>query len=289
MQKFKFNDEIHDYQRFVVNNIKLLGNLIVVSEQLFVKNDKNNFIDILALDLNQKQLVILELKNTLANHSIVGQAIKYYDSLIRGQDQLRNLLDLKVNQLGIDLDDINYTPKVILVIPDFDKQLLRSLKYVENIDISIIKLNAIQRNNYFEIIKENINLNAIDNTKVTIGTKVSKNWSLGEYLKDNINSRKIELARQLMNYINYLAKDNNIEACFYFYNNKITMSFNKKIVGHILIRKNPFSEILDISISNYANTSTLMYSGEILKYKFLTNTVSISFSKLPIDFLKTLF
>lgn len=290
MQYFKFDDEVHAYQTFVRNNISALGDLLIITEQLQIEYQGKHFIDILALDLIEKRLVILELKNKTAKTN-VEQPIRYYDLLIRAEDQLRNMLLLKKSQIPFDIDEINYNPRVLLIVPDYTKQLLRSLSYIRDIDVEVVKFNAIQKTGYFEIIKEShLPGDEIDfNEQVNITEKVTKTWNLNQYIEDGINQRKIDLVKQLINYMkNQLLLENKM-LDIYYYENKITLMIDKKLWGHCNIRVKPLSPDLSVNINNKElnlHSGDLMYDGDIIDYKILTNNVKINFYQVPVKFLQ---
>lgn len=104
----------------------------------------------------------------------------------RTEDSLKQLLVLKKNEINFNIDEIDFNPEVILVVPEFDKQLLRSLSYINDIDLKIVKLNLLISNNKFEIVKEIYNLSGIyfKEDLVTVKEKVSKVWNFAEYLKE---------------------------------------------------------------------------------------------------------
>lgn len=186
MQKFRFNDEVHEYQRFIRENIKIFGDMLLITEQLYIQGNNTCIIDILLLNNNSKRLVVLELKNILSNDKMIWQPIRYYDYLRRTEDSLKQLLVLKKNEINFNIDEIDFNPEVILVVPEFDKQLLRSLSYINDIDLKIVKLNLLISNNKFEIVKEIYNLSGIyfKEDLVTVKEKVSKVWNFAEYLKE---------------------------------------------------------------------------------------------------------
>jgi hypothetical protein len=137
MQRFKFNDEVHDYQRFVRENIKILGEMLLITEQLYIQNNGTCIIDILLLNIISKRLVVLELKNVLTTDKGIWQPVKYYDYLSRAEDSLKQLLIQKQKEIDFNIDEIDFNPEIIMVVPEFDKQLLRSLSYFDGIDTKI--------------------------------------------------------------------------------------------------------------------------------------------------------
>lgn len=289
---FKFNDEIHYYQKFVKNNIKSLGNFLIISEQLYLKNtDDKCIIDILTIDLNKKQLIIIELKNINTSEPIIGQIIKYYDNIIRAEDDLKELILMKKNDIPYDIEDINLKPKIMIIVPDFKKNLLRSLSYIDpDINIELIKFNVIQKNNYYEVIKEKYK---IPETKiyhkkdvVKINKNISKKWTYNQYIKEGVNKDKIKIAKKLINYLNRLY-DNKIET--FFYDKKITLMIGKKTLSHVFIKKNIFDNMLDISIKKSKNFTynNLYYDPNIFKYKIKKNVVHLKFNMVPKKFLES--
>jgi hypothetical protein len=293
---FQFSDEVHRYQNFVKNNIKSLGNYIIITEQLCIKNIKDtkyidkSLTDMLLLDLNSKRLVIAELKNEVARDSIVGQFIKYYDLLHRITDELKELLFKKQSEIPFDIEEINCNPKILLVVPDFREHILSSISYVKNIDIDVVKFNAIQHVNYFEIIKEVYDSQNVfmEDRQIEITNKISKAWNLDEYLNEGYESKKIELLKQFIRYFYSLTIDKKHEV--FFSEKKITFLLDKKVWGTIFLTKKIFDNYLDLSIKLPKDYPIpiieLQYSSEIYSYKLLDRTIKIKFSQIPTNLLK---
>jgi hypothetical protein len=282
---FKFNDEVHAYQSFVRNNIKALGNLIIVSEQLLVKDIDKSFIDILALDISEKRLVILELKNVIAGDAIIGQAIKYFDYLIRAEEDLKLLLS-KID-LDFSINEINMNPKIMLVVPDFKVQIIRSLSYVNSIDIQIVKFNSIQYDNHYEIIKEVYIPGREYNEETIVEDNNYKIWNFEEYEKEGIDNKKIILAKKFINFIDSLYEE---KSELFFYKDKISLMKGKRLICHIRINKKWFDNSIEISTSNKNITAAdVMYDGNIISYSIGKRNVKIKFNALPIGILRKIF
>lgn len=294
---FQFDDEIHAYQNFVKQNINILGNIVLISEQLYIKNIKTNktsFIDMLALDLKEKRLIILELKNTIARDGIIGQSIKYYDFILNSSDLLKELLFNQQNEINISLEEINYYPKVLLIVPDFEEQVLRSLLYIKDIDIEVIKFNAIQKDNYFEIIKEVYEpQECYDELEFKIDTnKKFQIWDINKYLLFGFDEAKIKLLKQFLNFMSNLCFFKNKKINYYFYENKITIIIDKKIWAYIIMKRQLFDNLLELNINlaenQFIDYCGLRYSGQILNYKILNKGLKIRFSQIPTDFIDNL-
>lgn len=284
---FKFNDEIHDYQRFVRNNIKVIGNLIIIAEQLYIKSENKGFIDMLAVDLNDKKLVIIELKNTTAKSEIIGQSIKYYDMLMKSGDQLNSLMAKN----NVNYNEINCIPKILLIVPDFDNELLSSIKYISDIEIDVIKFNAIQHNNFFEIIKEEYrHYNIIENNddrKTKIDVKENIVWNFDEYIKRGVNKEQIDLAKKVISFISLLCNKKNKKFDTFFHFNRISIIVDGKVWGHIKTNIKYFNKPLEVSIRNSnIDIRDLQYNGEIFKFNRLSKIVKIHVFSVPTQFLE---
>ena len=152
MHKANFFDEVHDFQRFIIKNIYLLGRYTILSQQLSLHSNENGIIDILALDLDENRITIIELKNEKMLDKGLWQPLRYYDLLRRGEDSLRELL---FNcRLGISINEIDLNPKVLLVVPKCNEQLLRSISYFEEIDLKLIELKRTFNGSFFDIRKK---------------------------------------------------------------------------------------------------------------------------------------
>jgi hypothetical protein len=186
MLKFKFSDEVHDYQRFVRENIKFLGDMLLIAEQLCIENRDVCILDILLLNTTTKRLAVVELKNVRTQDKMIWQPIRYYDYMRRAEDSLRQLLLLKQNEINFSIDEIDFNPEVLLVVPELNQQLLRSLSYVEDIDIKVVKLNLLIDGDKSEIVKEVYTPTGIYHKEdlAVVKTKVSKIWNFDEYAKE---------------------------------------------------------------------------------------------------------
>lgn len=286
-QMFKFDDEVHSYQRFVRENIKNLGQLTIISEQLLIKDVEKGFIDVLALDMLSKRIVVLELKNSSAGDDIVGQSIKYFDFLVRAKDDLLNLLAKMKNQIDFPIEDIDLNPKIMLIVPEFSTQLLRSLSYVNGIEIEVVKFNGIQHDNHYEIIKEVYvpNQDYREDAVVEIDGELTKSWNFNEYSKLGVDKEKLNLARQFIHFADMTISEQGKKLDVFFYKDKITLMTGKKVIGNVKISRKWFDSSIDISLAinkdKPVNVPDLMYNGNIIKYDIGTRNVKIKCCQLP--------
>jgi hypothetical protein len=291
---FKFDDEVHAYQKFVRNNLEDSENFIIISEQLFIKDLERSFIDILAIDLSDKRVVIVELKNETAKDDIVGQTIKYYDLLQRSQEELLDLIRIKKDKFSFDIEEINLNPKILLIVPEFDMQLIRIFSYVTNLEVKIVKYNAIQKQGYYELIKEVYcpDGDFMSDKSAEITKRISNKWGYDEYLKDGYDPEKINLAKNLISHIGVKChfKDQKLDT--YFYDKKITLTIDGKVWGNILLKKKMFDNSLELSVNlkkdQTVDIVSLRYNAEVMHYTYSNKNVKIKFFQLPINFLNAI-
>lgn len=283
MQKFRFNNEVHEYQRFVRENINVFGNMLLITEQLFLQNEELCIIDILLLNKTTKRLVVLELKNVHTTDKVIWQPIKYYDHLRRAEDSLKKLLIHKQKEINFSIDEIDFNPEIILVVPDFNQQLLRSLSYVNDVDLKVIKLNLIINENKSEVVKELYSPSSVyfKEDLVTVKEKISKVWNFSEYLKEGVDSRKIIIAKDYINFLNRLFKDKKVD--MFFYDKYISITINGKVWGHIYIKKQLQQSYLHINFKykGKANPIDFQFTPHIVNYKISSQTIDLCFREVP--------
>lgn len=283
MQKFRFNDEVHEYQRFVRENIDTFGDMLLITEQLFIQNEDLCIIDILLLNKTTKRLVVLELKNVHTTDKVIWQPIKYYDYLRRAEDSLKQLLIHKQKEITFSINEIDFNPEVILVVPEFNQQLLRSLSYISDVDLKVIKLNLMINENKSEVIKEIYSPSSVyfKEDLVTVKEKVSKIWSFSEYLKEGVDSRKIIIAKDYINFLNGFFKDKKVDV--FFYDKYISITINGKVWGHIYIKKQLQQSYLHVNFKYKvkANPIDFQFTPHIVNYKISSQTIDLCFYQVP--------
>lgn len=244
-----FFDEVHDFQRFVRENIKLIGDYFIISEQLTLSNNETGILDMLVLDKQQKRLVILELKNELTTDKNIWQPIRYYDLLRRGEDNLKELL-INSNYKECLIDEIDLNPELVLVVPKCNDQLLRALSYFNDIDSKVVEINRSLINNMQSINKQTFYPTTIFHKEdvVKVHNKVSKQWNLNEYLNHGISKDKVHLASTLINQLRQIFTNKGYSFDVFFAETKITITKNGKVWGHLLIKQRPLDYKLTISL-----------------------------------------
>lgn len=280
MSNFNFTDEIHYFQKFVRDNINLIGNLSIISEQTYVNNGGKKFIDILCIDHSDNRLVILELKNNFTKTSILSQVLEYYDGIVKVN---RDSLDIFLKENNISLD--NYVPKIKIVVPDFDSRLLNQLSYL-SLDIEVIKIYIKTNEGFFETnIERYIPQCYQEKSSISINNNVVDNFE--EYLKLGVYKEQIELCKSLLNYMK-LRYGSDIN--YFLYKNKVSVLNKNKVILHINFIKNNLSKniLLNIPNKNLINEKDLVYCGDILNIKFLKNSTKVEITSIPNNLLSNI-
>ena len=156
-----------DLQNILLENFELLfPNYIFLSSEFRLKGDVRLFgiggrIDILAVDVKNFQIVVVELKKLQSKHILV-QAIEYTDFI---EDNLELIL-LKVNgieeKLKKKIIGMNKRPKIVLIANKF---LHPSVKKIKRLDIEVDMFqydyyeNGFIRLTKYDALAEKINLN----------------------------------------------------------------------------------------------------------------------------------
>lgn len=282
MKKYRFFDEVHDFQRFVRENIKLIGNYIIISEQLYVKNNETGIIDMLVIDNDDRRLTVVELKNEVTTDKNVWQPLRYYDLLRRGEDDLKELLLNASHKISYDINQINLNPKLVLVVPKCNYQLLRTLSYFEDIDSKVVELTRYSSNLGIQITKQVYYPTSVfhKDDLVSINQKISKIWNFNEYINHGINSEKINLAKRMIEQIKNLFLNKGYQFDTFFNETKITITKNGKVWSHIFIKQKPLDYKLVMSFKipkdTVVNQSDFMYNPSIEKFDIKKGSIKIT-------------
>lgn len=249
MNNTGFFDEVHDFQRFVRENIKLIGDYFIVSEQLTLSNNETGILDMLVVDNDKKRLVILELKNELTTDKNIWQPIRYFDLLTRGEDSLRDLL-INSQYDKCSIEEIDLNPELVLVVPKYNDQLLRALSYFKDIDSKVVEINRSLINNMQSINKQTFYPKTIfhKDDVVKVHNKVSKQWSLNEYINHGISKDKVYLASSLINQLRSVFNDKGYLFDVFFTETKCTITKNNKVWGHLFMKQRPLDHKLTITL-----------------------------------------
>lgn len=281
MNKIYFFDEVHDFQRFIRENIYLIGNYTIISEQLMVKNNEIGIIDMLAIDNDENRITIIELKNTLTTDKNIWQPIRYYDLIKRGEDSIKELLINASSKLKCDICDINVNPKVVLIVPRCNEQLLRTLSYFDDIDLQVIEISRFENNGRLEINKKKFFPKSIFHKEdlVNIKQKVTSNWNFEEYYKKGINKEKLDLAFKVMNQIKQVFLNKKLNFDVFFTETKITIIMNNKVWGYLFVKQKPLDHNLVVSFKLHKdkviNKNDFLYHHHVESVDVKSNSIKL--------------
>jgi len=246
--KTNFFNEVHDFQSFILNNIYLVGRYEIVSQQTTISGNETGIVDILAIDKEKNQLTVIELKNTSTSDKSIWQPIRYFDLISRGEESIKSMLQ----SFGFNTDTLNLEPKLVLVVPQHNEQLLRALSYFENIDISVVVISKSIINNVVDIKKQTFFPKKIvhkdDITEIN-GDKY-KVWNIDEYEKIGVNKDKLNLIKRIVDDFNFLFTKEKINIHFFYSKSKITIVRDEKVFGYIHVTKNKHHHHVFLSIKN---------------------------------------
>ncbi|MDF2534075.1 MAG: hypothetical protein K0R18_232 [Bacillales bacterium] len=277
MKNIKFFDEVHDMQRFVRENINLLGNYLIISEQLYVKNNETGIIDMLAVDFVNRCLTIIELKNELTTDKNIWQPLRYYDLVRRGEDDLRQLLRSAALKHGFNHEEIDIETKLVLVVSECNDQLLRAMSYFNDIDSKVIELKryVIDGEEFVKTYEHKPTSIFHKDDIVTIQDKVTKEWNFETYKNSGINRDKTKLAEHFANIVKSIFIKKGYQYDIFFSETKATITKNGKVWGYIFIKQKPLDYKLTVSFKLLPDTviikNDFIYNPHIEKMEFQGN------------------
>jgi hypothetical protein len=216
----------------------------------------------LAYDSDDDRLTIIELKNVETNHDIIGQAIRYYDLLIRST---------AYNNLPIIKD-----PKILLISPDFDEQLISSISHIDKVDIKLLKVNLDRDVFICETYKPGTFTDIVGTNKIDIDCKKEKEYTIDSY---NIDKKQLQLIKDCIK----LFQDMYNQSLSVFYSkDKINIMYKKRVVCSIKVSYDWFNNTINISVpKGMVNEIDIRYNPNIKKFTINKKHIKLTCSKLP--------
>jgi hypothetical protein len=205
-----FSDEPRELEDFIMKNEKVLGNVVLLNRQVVLPDGKR--IDIWGLDILEFRPVIVELKNNVAGIEILSQIIPYYTFVKSNPDSLKakalsdeefrsKLESLEIDQEKL-VESLEEDPKVILVAPEFEKELLDAIDCLD-FDVELVEIHR-YRTDTGEFI---VTVNKPQPTALVRKTvSVREEWSWEKYQEKGISEKKIEIAKALKNQLDEIVK-----------------------------------------------------------------------------------
>jgi len=214
VEKAPFSDEIKELESFIMKNEKILGNVVLLNRQVTMPDGKR--IDIWGLDTLDLCPVIVELKNVSSGIEVIPQVLPYYSFVKSNPDSLkfRAISDekfmSKLASFEIDREKLDKIleedPKVILVAPKFNKELLEVVDYF-NIKFELVEISRYKTDAGETLI-------TVNKPKLTEPVKgpvrVMEEWNWEKYKKVGISEKKIEVAKGLKEKIDNIIRNEKI-------------------------------------------------------------------------------
>lgn len=214
-KKAPFSDEPTELENFIMKNEEILGKVALLNHQITTPDGKR--IDIWGLDIQDMRPVIIELKNTISGIEIIPQILPYYNFVKCNPDTLKlKALDNKkfmekLKTLEVDQDKLSKgldgDPKVILIAPDFKKDLLEVIDYIK-FDIELVEFSRYETEEEELLVTIN-KPQSVTPSPVTV--RVMEEWSWNKYQKVGISKKKIEIAKGLKEKVDDLLREEKID------------------------------------------------------------------------------
>lgn len=195
-----FVDEVGDLKSFVKHNVSILG------ERVAIFGDEVDTgigrIDLLAMDesLEQGKLLLIELKNVPADTNVLLQVLRYASWISTSPDSVRLLLEKQ----KIRADKVDLKPRIVIVAPDVDEELVELSQYIRAFEFSFLEVKRFRLGSEFLAIV-NPRLQALPkSTSVTM----QEEWSWERYEHDlRISSGRLEIAKWLVSQMQEVCAD----------------------------------------------------------------------------------
>jgi len=222
-----FSYETTDMEEFVKKNSKILGDLIVFGEQV-ISSGRDKRTDLLALS-KDGDVVIIELKKDLATKDYLGQVLGYRNFWKRSLEAVKNLWnDFKEKPEGIEPDFSNFDPKILLVAPDFDPELVEIVS-LESLPIEFAEISRYEHKDSTFVLVDRIEAPETRIGPVRGQIEYGWDWYASEVARSDL---EIQLAKSLYDQLTKLKEKNDW---------KVTPKFNKWYIAFKYGYRNVFT------------------------------------------------
>ena len=169
-----FNDELTDMERFIQQHPEILGNMIMLDRE--VHRGGKGRMDLLALDLEEKaRVMIIELKNVEADENVllqvVGYAHEYKNRIDYVRAKIKEKFDTRAVEDTIPLDQIEYTPHILIIAPEFTPKILALAQYI-SLDIDFIRIARYKEQEDFIV-----SIDVLETPVTSISKTTGRDWS----------------------------------------------------------------------------------------------------------------
>ncbi len=210
VEKYPFRDEVNDMEDFIRSNPKILGDIVILSEQVKREETKTHIIDLLGLDKEENKIVIIELKNRSANEGDIPQILGYASSLKSNPDFVRSKIQeyfRKEGNLEPYIDSVDMEPKVVLIAPSFSGELMKQCSLI-NLDIDFVELSRYKDQSDIFVTVDYEEIEEISRAL----TREREVWNWETYKsKLNYSDKKIKFAQLLVEQADKIVVEENLE------------------------------------------------------------------------------
>jgi len=196
-----FSDEVNDLENFIISNEKILGNILLLDRQIIIPDGKR--IDLWGIDFLERKPIVVELKNNKTGLEILEQILPYYNfvninpdtfksRILQNEEFIEKMQDVDLAKSELNLI-FQQPPRIILVAPEFEKELLEVVDYLKfEVElIKIIRYKDSNKKNYIAIERPQA---LVREPQIVKGVQEEWNW---EKYKEMFSDTKIEIAKNL--------------------------------------------------------------------------------------------
>lgn len=189
-----FADEVSDLESFLKRNPSILGEQVrIFAEQVDTGLGR---MDLLGMDesLEQGKLLLIELKNKPADTNVLVQVLRYASWVSTSPDSIKLLLEKR----GLDAENADLKPKIVIVAPDIEDELVELSQYIAAFEFSFLQVKRFRLGSEFLAVVESKAIAPEKKTPVS----VQEEWDWGRYERDlKIPKARLELAKWLVSEI----------------------------------------------------------------------------------------
>lgn len=189
-----FADEVSDLESFLKRNPSILGEQVrIFAEQVDTGLGR---MDLLGMDesLEQGKLLLIELKNKPVDTNVLVQVLRYASWVSTSPDSIKLLLEKR----GLDAENADLKPKIVIVAPDIEDELVELSQYIAAFEFSFLQVKRFRLGSEFLAVVESKAIAPEKKTPVS----VQEEWDWGRYERDlKIPKARLELAKWLVSEI----------------------------------------------------------------------------------------
>ncbi len=183
-------------ETFIKKNARVLGDIFIFGEQT-ASSERDKRVDLLAVN-RDGEILIIELKKDQASTDIITQVLKYKAYWKTHPDSARSIWEqAKGRPEDIEPDWSNYNPKIVIVAPSFDSELIQTSTQ-NNLDIRFVEITRyVHGDSMFVVVDE---LEPSITREAVISTRLEYDWDwynkevvrsedqvkIGKYLQEEI-------------------------------------------------------------------------------------------------------